>query len=175
MNERKGNRPMSTAVNDLITIMATQTGNYYELKQLILKMRKAIFDNNLKGLSEATSQIETLIAGNNQLELKRIAHVDNMAKDMGVGDSKPTLAQIAGHFEDPISAELLNLRCDTIKAIRDVQRENQINSEMLKYCADLMDSTLRYLMDGDSFESTYGSSGETRKNNSKASLLDQHF
>lgn len=166
---------MSTAANDLMMIMATQTGNYHELKQLILKMRKAIFDNNLKELSEVTSQIEALIAGNNQLELKRIAHVEEMAKDMGITDSKPTLAQIANHFENPISEEIMNLRRDTIKAIKDVQRENQINSEMLKYCADLMDSTLRYMMDGDSFESTYGSSGETRKTNSKASLLDQHF
>jgi hypothetical protein len=149
--------------------------NYRELKRLILEKRKAIVVNDLKALSGITSQIELLIVSNNQLEANRMTLVSEIAKTLNLSESKPTLAQIADRIKSPLSEKLMELRRDTVEAIKEVQRQNRINSEMLKYSSNLMDSILRRIVDGESFEPTYGSTGKTTRKRASATLLDQHF
>jgi len=166
---------MATAMDNLVRILENQMSNYQELKRLILEKRKAIVDNDLKSLSGITSQIELLIVSNNQLEASRMALVSEMAEKLNLSEPKPTLAQIASRVESPLSEKLMELRQGTVEAIKDVQRQNRINSEMLKYSSNLMDSILRRMVDGESFEPTYGSTGKTTRKRASASLLDQRF
>jgi len=166
---------MATAMDNLVRILENQMSNYQELKRLILEKRKAIVDNDLKSLSGITSQIEILIVSNNQLEASRMALVSEMAEKLNLSEPKPTLAQIASRVESPLSEKLMELRQGTVEAIKDVQRQNRINSEMLKYSSNLMDSILRRMVDGESFEPTYGSTGKTTRKRASASLLDQRF
>ena len=166
---------MASAIDDLVRILENQLSNYQELKRLILEKRKAIVVNDLKSLSGITSQVELLIVSNNQLEAGRIAIVSEMAEKLGFSETRPTLAQIASRLESPLSEKLMDLRQSTIEAIKEVQRQNRVNSEMLKYSSNLMDSILRRIVDGESFEPTYGSTGKTMRKRASASLLDQHF
>ena len=166
---------MSSAIDDFVKILENQKCNYQELRRLILEKRKAIVANDLKSLSAITSQIQLLIVSNNHLEASRVALVGEIAGKLNISESKPTLAQIASHLASPHSEKLMKLREDTFQAIKDVQRQNRINAEMLKYSSNLMDCILRRIVDGESFEPTYGSTGKTMRKRASASLLDQHF
>lgn len=161
--------------DDLTDILENQIANYHDLKKLILEKRKAIVVNDLEKLSDITSQIELVIVSNNQLESERIDIVEKIAADLNLPDKKPALAQLASCFENPFSEKLMELRRRIIDAIKDVQHQNRTNSEMLKYCANLMDSVLRRMVNEEPYEPTYGSTGKTKKIRASSSLLDQHI
>jgi flagellar biosynthesis/type III secretory pathway chaperone len=165
---------MQRAIDDLAGILERQIRNYHMLKGLLLKKRKAIIAHDLKQLADITLQIETLIGANNQLEIGRIDLAKRIAKELGLRHSRPTLAEIAERVEEPTSKRLLELRRRSIGAIHDVQRQNRINAELLKYSADLIDSVLRRLVEPASDTSTYGSTGQARSKTALVSLLDQH-
>lgn len=164
---------MQRAIDDLSAILDTQIHNYGTFKDLLLKKRKAIISHDLKRLADVTLEIETLIGSNNQLEMRRIDLAKRIAKELGLRHARPTLAQIAERLEEPTSTRLLELRRCSIEAIQDVQRQNRINAEMLKYSADLIDSVLRRLVDAGSCAPTYGSTGRTKGKTALVSLLDQ--
>ncbi len=163
---------MQRAVDDLISVLEKQVENYYELKKLILEERKAIVSNDLKRLSDTTSQIGLLVASNNQLEMTRSNLVNKLAKELDLSDPSPTLSKIACRLHSPVSERLLELRRNTVSAIGEVQRQNRINAEMLKYSASLIDSVLRNLIDPVSSEAIYGNMGQAKRRATLASLLD---
>ena len=164
---------MNRAVNDLAGVLERQIANYQELKTLVLEERKAIVTNDLKKLAEVTAKIQSLVSANNQLEMGRVSLVKRLAAVLKLSDSKPTLADIANRLEKPLSDKLLSLRRRALEAISEMQRQNRINSEMLKYCANLMDSVLKQLVEPEPRQAVYGRTGEKRKAAS-ASLLDRH-
>ena len=166
---------MQRAVDDLASMLEKQIENYRKLKDLILEKRKAIVANDLKKLADATLQIEGLIGSNNQLEIGRMDLVKKLAAELKLSEPRPTLAHIAQCFEGPASEKLLELRRRATEAIRDVQRQNRINSEMLKYCAELLDSVLRRLVEAESCEPIYGSTGKAKKKIASASFLDHQM
>jgi flagellar biosynthesis/type III secretory pathway chaperone len=166
---------MSTATDDLVDILEHQIQNYNDLKKLVLEKRKAIIANDLKELAAVTSRIQHLIASNNQLEAQRTDVVKTVATELNIPESKITLTRLAGYYEPPVSDKLRELRHRTVSAIKDVQRQNRINAEMLKYCSNLMDSVLRRIVDGEACEPTYGSTGKTTRKPASASLLDRHI
>ncbi|UCD56538.1 MAG: flagellar export chaperone FlgN [Candidatus Hydrogenedentota bacterium] len=170
----KGKMIMHRAVNDLISMLEREIENYLELKRLMLEKRKAIIENDLKKLSGVTSQIELVIASNNQIEIGRMGLVKKLAAELKLSEPNPKLAHIARQLESPLSEKLMRLQGRAISAIKEVQRQNRMNSEMLKYCANLMDSVLRRLVEPDLREGTYGNRGEVKQRAASASLLDHH-
>ena len=110
---------------------------YADLKGLILEKRKTIIANDLKGLTETTQRIEGLIGSNNRLEIGRMELVKKMAEKLALSGSKPTLLAIAECFEGAEREKLLDLRRRATEAITQVQRQNRINAELLKYSAEL--------------------------------------
>lgn len=166
---------MDRAINDLIDILKKQIANYRDLKDMILEKRKAVMGNNLLDLSNVTSRIEILIASNNELEIGRLSLVKKMIESLPLGGSNPTLANIARCFDGPISERLMSLRRQAREVIGEVQRQNCINAEMLKYSAGLMDSVLRKLVDGESDGLTYTARGKTKSRSASVSLLDQQI
>ncbi len=164
---------MQRAVDDLAGALEKQIRNYSDLKSLILEKRKAIVSNDLKHLANVTLRIETLIASNNRLEIDRMAHVRKIAEELGLAEAKPTLARIAGRFAGTDRERLLDLRHRAGEAITEVQRQNRINAELLRYNAELMDSVLRSLVETESCESTYGSTGRAKSRGASVSLLDR--
>lgn len=163
---------MHRAVNDLADVVEKQVNNYTELKRLVLEERKAIMANDLKKLSEVTSQIQAVIASNNRLEMGRMSLVKRLASELKLSMAKPTLAHIARRLENPLSEKLMGLRRRANAAITEVQRQARINAEMLKYCVNLMDSVLRGLVDPKPRKATYGSTGEAKRVTASVSLLD---
>lgn len=166
---------MSRAIDDLTEILEKQNENYETLKGLMLEKRKVIVSNNLRQLADVTLRIEALIASNNLLEIARNDLVKKMAADLGLGESRPTLAQIAECSGSPHSEKLLDLRRRSTDAIREIQRQNRINAEMLKYSAELIDSVLRRMVEVGSCEPTYSSRGKTKSKTASISLLDQQI
>jgi hypothetical protein len=166
---------MQRAIDDLTGILEKQIRNYHKLKDLILKKRKAIIAHDLKQLADITLQIETLIGSNNQLEIGRIDLAKRIAKELGLRQARPTLAQISKCIGEPNSRRLLDLRRRTTAAINEVQRQNRINAEMLKYSAELIDSVLRRLVEVDPCGATYESTGKTKSKAALVSLLDQQI
>jgi hypothetical protein len=167
---------MQRAIDDLANILEKQIRNYHTLKDLLLKKRKTIIAHDLKRLADITLQIETLIGSNNQLEIGRIDLAKKIAKELGLRHARPTLAQIAERVKGPTSKKLLDLRRRSIEGIQEVQRQNRINAEMLKYSADLIDSVLRRLVEtGSRGPMTYGSTGREKSKTALVSLLDQHI
>jgi len=165
---------MQRAGEDLAAILEKQIRNYENLKDYILEKRKAIIANDLKRLSEITSRIENLIGSNSQLEIGRMSLVKRLAGEMKLSESKPTLREIARRFGGPLSGKLMDLRRRAISAIKDVQRQNRMNAEMLRYSADLMDSVLKHLVEPEPHEMTYGNGGKAKRRTLSASLLDRH-
>jgi flagellar biosynthesis/type III secretory pathway chaperone len=165
---------MQRTVEDLISILEKQIGNYRELKGLVLEERKAIVSNDLKDLSETTSQVGLLVASNNQLEMARVNLVKRLATILNLTESSPTLSHVARRLQGPLSEKLVELRRDMVSAIGEVQRQNRINAEMLKYCAGLIDSVLRNLVDPVSSKAIYGNMGQAKRRATLASLLDHH-
>lgn len=165
---------MRRAGEDLAAILEKQIRNYEDLKSHILEKRKAIIANDLKGLSEITSRIENIIGSNSQLEIGRMDLVKRLAGEMKLSESKPTLREIARRFGSPLSEKLMDLRRRVISAITDVQRQNRMNAEMLRYSADLMDSVLKHLVEPEPREITYGNGGKAKQRVLSASLLDRH-
>ena len=166
---------MQRAIDDLANTLERQIENYHELKRLVLEKRKAIMSHDLEELSSITAKIEDLIISNNRVEIGRIALVKKLAEELKISEPKPTLANIARRLESSLAGKLMALRRRAVSAIADVQRQNRINAEMLKYCANLMDSVLRRLVDPESDGSTYGSRGKMKQKLASASLLDQHI
>ncbi len=164
---------MHRAVDDLARVLERQIGNYADLKRLILEKRKTITTNDLKGLADVTLRIEALVAANNKIEIGRMQLVKKMAEELGLSGAKPTLARIARCFDGPAREKLFDLRRRATEAINEVQRQNRINAEMLKYNAELLDSVLRSLVEADSCEPTYGSTGRAKGKSVSVSLLDQ--
>ncbi len=164
---------MNRAVNDLAGVLEKQIANYRELKTLVLEERKAIVVNDLKKLAEVTARIQSLVSANNQLEMGRVSLVKRLAEVLKLSAPKPNLAHIANHLEKPLADRLLSLRRQALEAISEMQRQNKINSEMLKYCANLMDSVLKQLVEPEPRQAVYGRTGEKRKAVS-VSLLDRH-
>ncbi len=166
---------MGRAIDDLTAIMEEQIQNYERLKGLTLEKRKAITSNDLKQLADLTLQIEGLIGSNSGLEEERIELVKKMAKDLGLSPPRPTLERIAMSFEGSDREKLLDLRSRATDIMREVQRQNRINTKMLKYSAQLIDSVLRCLVEDGSCKPTYSSTGEAGKRTASASLLDQQI
>ena len=166
---------MQRAIDDLSDILEKQIENYETLKGLMLEKRKAIISNNLRELADVTLRIESRIASNNELEIRRIEFVKKIAEKMGLPEPRPTLAQIADGLDGLHSLRLLDLRRRAADAIRDVQRQNRINAEMLKYSAELIDSVLRSMVEAGSFEPTYGRTGKTTSKTASVSLLDKEI
>ena len=163
---------MHRAANDLASLLEKQVKNYRELKGLILEKRKAIVSNDLKKLSDVTSQIELVIASNNRLEVNHSALVKKLAAGLKISEPKPSLIHIARRLDGPVSDKLMELRRQTASAISDVQRQNRINAEMLRYSANLIDSVLKRLVEPESHEVTYGSTGGMRQGRASASIID---
>ena len=118
-------------------------------------------------------QIEVMIASNSELETRRISLAGKAAAEMGLQGSAPTLARIAECFEGDEREKLLELKQRASSSIQELQRQNHINAEMLKYSAQLIDSVIRRLVEGGSCEPTYSSDGKTGKRISSNSLLDR--
>jgi len=165
---------MNRAVNDLAGVLEKQIANYREMKTLALEERKAIVTNDLKKLADITAKIQSLVSANNQLEMGRMSLAKRLAEVLKVSDPKPTLAAIAKRLEKPLSDRLLSLRRQALDSISEMQRQNRINSEMLKYCANLMDSVLKKLVEPEPSQAVYGRTGETKRRAASASLLDRH-
>ena len=163
---------MHRAANDLASLLEKQIKNYRQLKGLVLEKRKAIVANDLKKLSEVTSQIELVIASNNRLEIDHTGLVKKLAAALGISEPKPNLIHIARRLEGPVSEKLMELRRNTISAIAEVQRQNRINAEMLRYSANLIDSVVKRLIGPESFEVTYGNTGDLKQRRASASLID---
>ncbi len=166
---------MRREIDELAGILEEQILNYLALKNLVLEKRKAIMAHDIKGLAEITVRIEELVGSNNELELGRIEIAGKMAKTLDLRMVRPTLALIAERIDGPDRDRLLDLRLRATDAISDVQRQNRINSEMLKYSADLIDSVLNRLVETGSCDATYGSTGATNKKAASVSLLDQNI
>ena len=164
---------MPRAIDDLAELLEKQIKNYADLKGLILEKRKTIIANDLKGLTETTQRIESLIGSNNRLEIGRMELVKKMAEKLALSGGKPTLLAIAECFEGAEREKLLDLRRRATEAINEVQRQNRINAELLKYSAELLDSVLKSLVEGNSLAPTYGSDGETKNKGASVPLLDQ--
>ena len=164
---------MQKTADDLVAMIGKQLSNYADLKELILEKRKTILANDLKELAAVTLRIEALIASNNNLEIGRMDLVRKMAGQLGLTEAKPTLARIAECFDGPDRERLLDLRRRAAGAVADIQRQNRINAELLRYNAELLDSVLRSLVETESSEPTYGSTGKTRKRSASVSLLDR--
>ena len=164
---------MPRAIDDLADVLEKQIKNYADLKGLILEKRKTIIANDLKGLTETTQRIEGLIGSNNRLEIGRMELVKKMAEKLALSGSKPTLLAIAECFEGAEREKLLDLRRRATEAITQVQRQNRINAELLKYSAELLDSVLKSLVEGESLAPTYQSDGKTKNKSASVSLLDQ--
>ncbi len=165
---------MNRAVNDLAGVLEKQVANYREMKTLVLEERKAIITNDSKKLAEVTSKIQSLVSANNQLEMGRISLVKRLAAVLKFPDTMPALARIANRLEKPLSDRLLSLHRQALGAISEMKRQNRINSEMLKYCANLMDSVLRQLVEPEPRQSVYSRTGKARKASS-GSLLNRHI
>jgi flagellar biosynthesis/type III secretory pathway chaperone len=165
---------MNRAVNDLAGVLEKQIANYRDLKTLVLEERKVIITNDLKRLADVTARIQALIASNNQLEMGRVSLVKRIAAELNLSGAKPTLADIANRLEKPLSDRLLSLRRQALEGISEMQRQNRINSEMLKYCANLMDSALKCLVAAEPREVVYGRTGEPKRGTASVSLLDRH-
>jgi flagellar biosynthesis/type III secretory pathway chaperone len=166
---------MQREIDELAGILEEQILNYRALKDLVMEKRKTIIANDIKGLAEITVRIEELVGANNELELGRIEIARKMATALDLRMARPTLALIAERIDGPNRDRLLDLRLRTTDAIRDVGRQNRINSEMLKYSADLIDSVLNRLVETGSCDATYGATGETNKKSASVSLLDQNI
>lgn len=163
---------MNRAANDLATLLEKQIGNYRNLKELVLEKRKAIVANDLKKLSEITSRIELMIASNNRLGMDQTGLVKKLAAELKISEPTPTLAHIARRLESPLSEKLMELRRQTVTAIGEIKRQNHINAQMLRYSANLIDSVLKRLVEPESYEMTYGSTGGVKQRRTTASLID---
>ena len=166
---------MRSEIDKLADILEKQILNYRALSGVILEKRKTIMDNDITGLAEITVRIEELVGSNNELELERMEIAREMAGKLDLRMARPTLALIAERIGGPDCDRLLDLRLRATDAIRDVQRQNLINSEMLKYSADLIDSVLNRIVEAGSCDATYGVTGETHKKIASLSLLDQQI
>ena len=166
---------MQRAIDDLTGILEKQIRNYYKLKDLILKKRKTIIAHDLRQLADTTLEIETLIGTTNQLEIGRIDLAKKIAQELGLRQARPTLAQIAERIGEPNSGKLLDLRRRTTEAVYEVQRQNRINAELLKYSAELIDSVLRRLVEVGSYGATYESTGKEKSKAALVSLLDRQI
>jgi flagellar biosynthesis/type III secretory pathway chaperone len=166
---------MQSKTNELAGILEKQILNYRALKDIILEKREAIIANDIKGLAEITVRIEELVGSNSELEFERIEIARDMAKALDLRMARPTLALIAERIGGSDCDRLLDLRSRATDAIHEVQRQNRVNSEMLKYSANLIDSVLNSLVEAGSCDATYGVTGEANKKIAAVSLLDQEL
>lgn len=159
----------------LADILEKQIDNYDTLKRLAFEKRKSLSNNDLKLLAKVTADIQTVAASNNRLEEERAALADKLASELSLSEPNPTLAQITEHLSGPLAERLRALRTQAVAAIHEVQRQNRINAEMLKYCSNLMDSVVKSLVEPGPNRTTYGCTGGARWEVAPAALLDHHM
>lgn len=163
---------MENVVHGLASVLEKQIQSYGELNTLVLEERKALVSNDLKALSHVTSDMRALIAFLNLLEVERADLAKELAGRLNL--SEPTLPSIAARLDEPESKTLLQLRDRAKEALSEVQRHARTNGEMLEYCAGLVDSILRGLVEPEPSGGTYGSTGRTRSAGGRVPLLDHH-
>jgi hypothetical protein len=166
---------MESTINLLAGILEKQIANYEALKTLALEKRAALAANDLKLLSKVTADIQSVAASNYRLEEERSLLASSLAAELGLAGQNCTLAEIADHLDGSSGERLRALRKQARAAIHDAQRQNHINAEMLKYCANLMDSVLRSLVEPKPDQQTYGCTGAMRRGTASAVLLDHHI
>jgi hypothetical protein len=105
----------------------------------------------------------------------RIGLAKKLANELKLSPDKTTLRAIARRLGSPLSEKLMDVQRRASDAIKEVQRQNRINAEMLRYCANLMDSVVRRLVEGEPDPVTYGNTGMATRRAASASLLDQHI
>ena len=166
---------MKETAEALAGILEKQIRNYAELKRLALEKRSALSAHDLRKLAKATADIQTVTASNYALEEERSDLASQLAAEVGLGEENPTLSQIAGRIDSPLRERLHFLKDQAAAAIRDVQHQNRMNTEMLKYCANLMDSAVKGLLEPKLKQNTYGSTGTANRDVASAVLLDHHI
>jgi hypothetical protein len=131
--------------------------------------------NDFKSLTQHTAEIQAVVADNYRLEEERKRLSDQLAAKMGLTSQNPTLSKLAEGLGEPVASRLRALRAQAIAVISDVQRQNRINSEMLKYCSNLMDSVLKDLFEPKAGPSVYSGAGISSRETSAAVLFDHHI
>jgi hypothetical protein len=157
----------------LADILKKQIENYDALKRLALEKRKSLSSNDLKALPTITGEIQAVATSNCQLEEERKNLAGRLAAALGLQEENPSLVTLAQCIGGSSGKRLLVLRDRAVAAIDETQRQNRINFEMLKYCADLTDSVLKKLIEPNP-EQYYGT-GKPNHKSAPAILLDRCF
>lgn len=164
---------MNEIAQQLADSLKKQIENYDVLKQLALEKRKSLSSNDLKALPVITGEIQAVATANCQLEEERQNLTARLAAAIGLQEENPSLATLAQRLGGSSGSRLLMLRDQAVAAINETQRQNRINVEMLKYCADLTDSVLKKLIEPHP-EQYYGTA-KTDSSSTPAILLDRCF
>lgn len=143
----------------LLNFLSEQLKVYNELLQLAQRERSALTASKIEDFNTVTSEKNYLVEMLNRIEQQRVTLMNEIAGKLKVDQNKLAIVSLADQVDDVTGKKLLSLRAELRSVITNLQKENEINKNLMSHCIKLVDNSLSLLKSVLCCEPTYVNTG----------------
>jgi flagellar biosynthesis/type III secretory pathway chaperone len=143
----------------LLNILSEQLKIYKELLELAQRERSALTASKIEDFNTVTSEKNYLVEMLNRIEHRRITLMNEIAGKLKIDPNKLAIVALADQVDGVTGKKLFGLRANLRSVIANLQKENEINKNLMSHCIKLMDNSLSLLKSVLCCEPTYVNTG----------------
>ncbi len=156
---------------ELIEIMEGELALYRELRELELRKKDCIINNDVKALDAITREEQGFVKTIVQLESLRSGAVDGLCRKKGC-DLVDNLQQLYRILDLPQRRQLEAQEAQLLAAIGDVQATNRLNEQLIQQSLEYIDVTLAITQQLGTTDAGYGSEAKEREVKRSRGIFD---
>jgi flagellar biosynthesis/type III secretory pathway chaperone len=165
---------MEFKMQDFLELLFLEKAVHEELLGMAEKKKGILIANDLDALKEISSQEKTMLKKIRELETKREAYVEEIAKAFIIQKDKITLDEIEKHADEKLKKQLSKARHELIFVVSELAECNRVNSELIKTHLDYTYFSLDMMTQSRVPADTYDGSGYMKEDSkNRIGLIDQ--
>ncbi len=165
---------MDLLIENFIDILSAEKAVHEELLKLAAKKKETLIKNKVDVLNDIVSKEIILVNNVKELEEKREAFSNEIAKELNITQGKITLDKIAKGVNGDLKQKLLEIKNELSTVVKKLADYNDLNKELIKTHLKYTYFSLNIMTQSGITADTYDNSGYVKEDNkARVGLVDQ--
>lgn len=155
----------------LQVLLIDQLNSYHQLLKLAQIERQAITESKIEILDDVITQKAGLVQAIEKLENHRMNLMVDFSSILNLPLEKITIERLANFADQTTSEKLFCLRDDLLLIVKRLQKENDVNKDLMIHSINLMDNSINMLNSLGYQEATYIHTGQFARAEERGGLF----
>lgn len=151
---------MINLISKLIDVLKKECEIYKEIRSLASSKKEIIIEGKVSELESLVKLEQSMLIRVGKLDRQREDLTGKITAELGLNNEDATITNICNKIDNKQAEELLSIKEEFMKVLKELKNMNELNSRLVKNSLDYINFSINLLGSSVTLDNTYADTGQ---------------